>query len=72
MISLYRLGLYLGIGALFHALFVGAHFDWSSAWTWVWLVCWPVMLVITFWVIIAVIIIATLVVVGAVALWGQL
>ena len=37
------LALYLGIGALLHAIFVGAQFDWSSAWTWGWLLGWPVM-----------------------------
>lgn len=38
--------IYLGIGAMLHALFVGAHFDWSSAWTIGWLVGWPIMLFI--------------------------
>jgi hypothetical protein len=41
--------IYLGIGALLHALFVGSHFDWSSAWTWGWLVAWPIML--GFWIV---------------------
>lgn len=34
---------YLGIGTLFHVLFVGSHFDWQSAWTWLWLFGWPLM-----------------------------
>jgi hypothetical protein len=33
--------LYLGIGALCHAVFIGAQFDWSSAWTWGVLFGWP-------------------------------
>lgn len=41
--------IYLGIGAMLHALFVGAHFDWTSAWTLGWLLGWPVMLVISLW-----------------------
>lgn len=41
--------IYLGIGAMLHALFVGAHFDWSSAWTFGWLFGWPIMLIITLW-----------------------
>lgn len=32
---------YLGVGLLCHLLFVGSRFDWSSAWTWLWLVFWP-------------------------------
>lgn len=39
--------IYLGIGAMLHALFVGATFDWTSAWTFGWLFGWPIMLVIT-------------------------
>lgn len=41
--------IYLGVGAMFHALFLGATFDWSSAWTFGWLFGWPLMLFITFW-----------------------
>lgn len=40
--------IYLGIGAMLHALFVGAHFDWTSAWTFGWLLGWPIMIFITF------------------------
>lgn len=40
--------IYLGIGAMLHALIVGATFDWSSAWTFAWLFGWPIMLVVTF------------------------
>lgn len=36
------IGIYLGIGAILHAVFVGAVFDWSSAWTYGWLLGWPV------------------------------
>jgi hypothetical protein len=42
--GLVSVGIYLGIGALFHAIFVGAMFDWSSAWTWGWLFGWPIFL----------------------------
>lgn len=42
--------IYLGIGALLHAAFVGPTFDWSSAWTF----GWPLMLLITSWVIVIV------------------
>jgi len=41
--------IYLGVGAMFHALFVGPQFDWSSAWTFGWLLGWPLMLVGLFW-----------------------
>lgn len=47
--GLISLAFYLGCGALLHAVFVGAQFDWSSAWTWGWLFGWPIMLVIAFW-----------------------
>ena len=40
--------IYIAVGAMFHALFVSATFDWSSAWTFAWLFGWPIMLVITF------------------------
>jgi hypothetical protein len=43
--------IYLGIGALLHAVFVGATFDWSSAWTFGWLFGWPIMLFIAFWAV---------------------
>jgi len=42
-------GIYLGIGAMFHALFIGPTFDWSSAWTFGWLFGWPIMLLLSFW-----------------------
>jgi hypothetical protein len=41
--------IYLGIGAMLHALFVGPQFDWASAWTFGWLFGWPVMIFISFW-----------------------
>ena len=43
--------IYLGIGAMLHALFIGPHFDWTSAWTFGWLFGWPIMLFITFWTV---------------------
>jgi hypothetical protein len=36
--------IYCGIGLALHALFVGARFDWTSAWTLIWLFGWPIML----------------------------
>lgn len=57
---------YLGIGAMLHALFVGAQFDWSSAWTFGWLLGWPIMVVLTTWTLL----IGAAVVVGIIAaLW---
>lgn len=53
--------IYLGIGALFHAIFVGPHFDWSSAWTFGWLLGWPVMLFVTFWVVVLALFVAGIV-----------
>jgi len=41
--------IYLGIGAMLHALCVGPQFDWHSAWTFGWLLGWPIMLVISMW-----------------------
>lgn len=41
--------IYLGIGAMLHALFVGPQFDWSSAWTFGWLFGWPIMVVMATW-----------------------
>lgn len=47
--KLILLAIYLGIGAMLHAVFVGPTFDWHSAWTFGWLFGWPVMFFITFW-----------------------
>lgn len=41
--------IYLGIGAMLHALFVGPQFDWTSAWTFGWLFGWPIMLFVVGW-----------------------
>jgi hypothetical protein len=41
--------IYVGIGAMLHAIAIGPHFDWSSAWTIGWLLGWPIMLFIWFW-----------------------
>ena len=43
--KLIQFAIYLGIGAMLHALFVGSTFDWTSAWTFGWLFGWPIMLV---------------------------
>lgn len=48
-----RIGLYLGIGAICHLIFIGAQFDWSSAWTWVWLLGWPLMVLFAICVVFA-------------------
>ena len=40
-----RIGIYLAIGALCHLVFIGQHFDFYSAWTWLWLFGWPLMIV---------------------------
>jgi hypothetical protein len=40
--------IYLGIGAMLHAMFIGPHFDWSSAWTLGYLLGWPIMLFVWF------------------------
>jgi hypothetical protein len=47
--------IYLGIGAMLHALFIGPQFDWSSAWTFGWLLGWPIMIVLTSWAFILVV-----------------
>lgn len=49
--GLVGLAFYLGIGALFHAFMIGPNFDWSSAWTYGWLLGWPVMIFIAFWAV---------------------
>jgi hypothetical protein len=51
--------IYLGIGAMLHAMFVGSQFDWASAWTFGWLFGWPIMLVLASWA--AILIIAALI-----------
>lgn len=45
-ISVGGLVIYLGIGALFHIVFVGPTFVWSSAWTWLLLFGWPLLVAI--------------------------
>lgn len=37
--------LYLGIGALFHAVIAGETLAWDSAWTWGLLIGWPLVVV---------------------------
>ncbi len=55
---------YFGIGALAHATFYSAQFDWTSAGTWGWMIAWPVALVISFYVVIFAIV-AFLLILGA-------
>lgn len=72
MTQIIRLGVYLGIGALLHAIFVGPHFDFTSAWTFGWLLGWPIMLIISFWLVVLAIGGISLIVVGVLALFGEL
>lgn len=79
MTSIIRLVIYLGIGALLHLVFVGAHFDWSNAWTWLWLVGWPIMLMVFLFssLVIAagfalIFVVAALIVISALSLAGKL
>lgn len=51
--------IYLGIGAVFHAMVLGPQFDWSNARTFGWLFGWPLMLLIWFWAIGLVVMIVT-------------
>lgn len=48
--------LYLGTGALLHAIFVGPQFDWTSAWTLGWLLGWPIVVIGAIWTFVIVII----------------
>ena len=50
--GLIPVALYLGVGALCHAIMIGPQFDWSSAWTWGWLLGWPVAFVFAYWALI--------------------
>src|SRR5262249_50832275 len=58
MMRLLGFAIYLGIGALLHALILGPHFDWTSAWTFGWLFAWPLMLFIWFWIVVIGILVA--------------
>ena len=61
--------IYIAIGAMLHAIVVGATFDWSSAWTFAWLLGWPIMLFVTFGAVILI----GLAIVGAIyAAWEWL
>lgn len=59
-------GIYLGCGAMLHALFIGPTFDWASAWTFGWLFGWPIMLFIVGW---AVVLVAACVLAGGWVCW---
>lgn len=39
---MFKAALYLSIGLLLHVIFVGTHIDPTNAWSWLWLVAWPV------------------------------
>lgn len=62
---IFRIGIYLAVGALLHLVFVGQHFDFQSALTWLWLFGWPMMLLIWGGAVAVVIAILALAVVGA-------
>ncbi len=70
-----RLAFYFGIGAMLHLVFIGSHFDFNSAWTWLWLFGWPFMLIFSFFAfiaaagVIAVACVGAIVVCGIVATW---
>ena len=38
------LALYLGVGLVLHALFVGSNINPASVWSWLWLFGWPAMM----------------------------
>lgn len=42
-LQLRRLLTFLAVGAFFHAILIGAHFDFTSAWTWACLLAWPAL-----------------------------
>ena len=43
---MFKLSLYFAIGLLLHVIFVGAHIDPTNAWSWLWLVAWPVPMLV--------------------------
>lgn len=47
-VAVFSIIVYLGIGSLLHAMFLGAQFDFGSAWTLAFLFAWPVILVLAF------------------------
>ena len=70
MTGLKSFAIYLGIGAMLHALFIGAHFDWSSAWTFGWLFGWPIMLFIPLGAIALAVIAVILAICGVAIMFG--
>ena len=67
-----KLAAYLGVGTLCHLIFVGAHFDFSSAWTWLWLLGWPIMLFFFGSVAAIIVGLGVLAGYGAASLWGRI
>jgi hypothetical protein len=61
--------LYFGVGALLHAIVYSATLDWHSAWTRAWLLAWPAVLFLYFWVVVFWGLVAALVITGGVFLW---
>ncbi|WP_332116016.1 hypothetical protein [Azorhizobium caulinodans] len=72
MNGLKRFAIYLGIGAMCHALFYSATFDWNSAWTWGWLLAWPVALFVWFWSVVLIVIAISAVTGIALVFWTAL
>lgn len=46
--TLLKFAVYLGTGFVCHAFLLGPVLDFNSAWTWAWLLGWPLMLFLTF------------------------
>ena len=55
MRNLWKITLYLEVGCVCLALFEGTQINWSSAWTYGWVLAWPIGLVLVLmkWVLIA-------------------
>lgn len=72
VITLVRLIIYFGIGAICHALFVGDQFVWTSSWTIAWLFAWPIMLAFHFWFLVLCAIAAGLLIVFLIIFWNDI
>lgn len=63
---------YLGIGAVLHALLYSDQFSVTSAWTWAWLLGWPIMALLSFIGLMLAIGLVALVIFGVLAAFGKL
>lgn len=70
--ALFSIAIFLGVGALCHAQFVGDLFDPDSMMSWGWLLAWPIGLLLVFlkWVLIGVGVLIVIVVLIAVFAWA--